>query len=38
MAKYLTQERRQVVADEINSAILRSLFFASTTASVETLT
>ena len=37
MAKYLTQERRQVVADEINSAILRSLLFAST-ATVETLT
>ena len=38
MAKYLTQDRRQVVADEINSAILRSLLFASTTPSAKTLT
>ncbi len=38
MAKYLTQERRQIVADEINSAILRSLLIVNTTANVETLT
>ncbi|KAH9050679.1 CTLH/CRA C-terminal to lish motif domain-containing protein [Lactarius hengduanensis] len=38
MAKYLAQERRQVVADEINSAILRSLLVTSTIPNVEMLT